>query len=371
VLTTAAAIVIAAAPGPASAAAAHGGPGGAAGVVFVQTDNPAGNRVVVYDRSGGGTLSLAGSDPTGGLGGVLAGSVVDHLASQGSLSFDPGAGLLFAVNAGSNTVSVFAARGNRLYLRQVIGSGGTFPVSIAVRGDLVYVLNALAGGAVQGYWLNSGRLIPIPGSNRSLGLDPNAAPQYTNTPGQVAFSPDGTQLIVTTKMNGSDIDVFQVKFGGTLAAVPVVNAEPGTVPFAISFDQAGHLVIADAGTNALSTFALHPDGTVTLIDSAGTGQSATCWVTADGSLQFASNAGSANVSEYTASPGGHLTLLGQAGTDPGTVDSAVTPDGRFLYVQAGQNGNVDEFAVGADGTLRGLGSVTVAGAAGGEGIAAS
>jgi DNA-directed RNA polymerase specialized sigma24 family protein len=33
---------------------------------------------------------------------------VDHLASQGSLRYDPGPGLLFAVNAGSDTVSVFA-----------------------------------------------------------------------------------------------------------------------------------------------------------------------------------------------------------------------------------------------------------------------
>ena len=33
-----------------------------------------------------------------------------------------------------------------------------------------------------------------------------------------------------------------------------MNAEPGTVPFAIAFDPFGHLVIAEAGTNAVSTF---------------------------------------------------------------------------------------------------------------------
>jgi hypothetical protein len=110
--------------------------------VFVQTDNTAGNRVVAYDRAADGNLAPAGSYATGGRGGILAGSVVDHTASQGSLASDPRHGLLYAVNAGSDTISVFAVRGDRLALRQVLGSGGTFPVSVAVHGDLVYVLNA-------------------------------------------------------------------------------------------------------------------------------------------------------------------------------------------------------------------------------------
>jgi 6-phosphogluconolactonase (cycloisomerase 2 family) len=370
-LAAAAVVTAGALAGPASAAT---GPNwlrtGAASAVFVQTDNTAGNAVAAYHRAADGTLTLAGTYPTGGRGGQLTGSVVDHLASQGSLSYDRADGSLYAVNAGSNTVSVFAVRGDRLRLRQVIGSGGTFPVSIAVHGDLVYVLNAENGGSVSGFWVWGGRLVPIPGSTRALGLNPTATPQFTNTPGQVAFSPDGSQLIVTTKANGDDIDVFGVRFDGTLSNSPVVNSEPGTVPFAITFDPAGHLVIADAGTNALSTFALSPGGTVTLVDSAGTGQSATCWVAPDGGLLFASNAGSATVSRYASSADGQLTLLGQTTTDPGTVDAAVTPGGRFLYVQTGGNGIVDEFAVGSAGSLTEIGHVTVAGAAGGEGIVA-
>jgi 6-phosphogluconolactonase (cycloisomerase 2 family) len=357
--------------GPASAAATQGwGGAGAARAVFVQTDNLAGNQVVAYHRAADGTLTLAGTYPTGGLGGQLSGSVVDHLASQGSLGYDPGPGLLFAVNAGSDTVSVFAASGDRLALRQVIGSGGVFPVSVAVRGSLVYVVNALGGGSVQGYRVAFGRLVPIPGSARPLGLNPSASPQFTNTPGQVAFSPGGRQLIVTTKANGNDIDVFGVGPDGRPSPSPVVNAEPGAVPFAITFDPAGHLVIADAGTNALSTFALSPGGTLTALDSVGTGQSATCWVAADGNLLFASNAGSAAVSGYVVSAAGQLTLTGQTPTDPGTVDAAVTPSGRFVYVQTGGNGVVDEFAVGGGGSLAEIGHVTVAGAVGGEGIVA-
>lgn len=42
---------------------------------------------------------------------------------------------------------------------------------------------------------------------------------------------------------------------------------------------------------------------------------------------------------------------------------------RYLYVQAGVAGIVDEFAVGTDGALTRIGSVTVPDAAGAEGIA--
>jgi 6-phosphogluconolactonase (cycloisomerase 2 family) len=363
----AAAVASAATPAFASAASPAGTADGHA--VFVQTDNTAGNRVVAYDRAADGTLTPAGSYATGGLGGILAGSVVDHTASQGSLTYDPQHGLLYAVNAGSNTISVFAVRGDRLALREVLGSGGTFPVSVTVHGDLVYVLNALSGGSVQGYRILGSFLVRMPGSHRALGLDPNATPQFTTTPGQVAFTPDGTQLVVTTKGNGNDIDVFGVGFTGQLSVTPVVNPEPGTVPFAISFDQSGHLVIAEAGTNALATFAVSSRGTVRLLNEAGTGQAATCWVTPAGPYLFASNAGSANVSGFISSAGGALTLLGSTGTDPGTVDAAAAAG--FLYVQTGANGIVDEFAVGTGGSLTKIGSVTVPGAAGGEGIVAS
>jgi hypothetical protein len=47
--------------------------GSSAGEVFVQTDNPSGNAIVVYDRSSDGTLKQAGTFQTGGLGGVLGG----------------------------------------------------------------------------------------------------------------------------------------------------------------------------------------------------------------------------------------------------------------------------------------------------------
>ena len=76
-------------------------------------------------------------------------------------------------------MSVFSVQRDHLTLRQVVSSGGTFPVSVAVYGSLVYVLNAENGGSVQGYVNFFGHLFPIPGSNRALGLNPTATPQFS------------------------------------------------------------------------------------------------------------------------------------------------------------------------------------------------
>jgi 6-phosphogluconolactonase (cycloisomerase 2 family) len=338
--------------------------------VFVQTDGTSGNAVVAYDRAANGTLTRTGTYATGGVGGVLDGSVVDHLASQGSVSLDRAHGLLYAVNAGSNTLTVFGVDGDHLTRRQVVSSGGTFPVSIATHGNVVYVLNARDGGSVQGFLRIGDRLLKVPAWHQSLGLDSTLAPEFTHTPGQVAFTPDGSELIVTTKGNGANIDVFKVDFAGGLSAKPVVTPDAAT-PFAVAFDRSDHLVVAESGSNSIATFTVHRNGTLGLIDRVATGQQATCWVTTTGHTLYASNAGSNNLSGFKDNGNGSLTALGNTATDGGTVDATVSSDGRYLYAQTGAAGIVDEFAVRGNGSLAKIGSVTVPGALGAEGIAAS
>jgi 6-phosphogluconolactonase (cycloisomerase 2 family) len=130
------------------------------------------------------------------------------------------------------------------------------------------------------------------------------------------------------------------------------------------------VVLAEAGPNAVATFTLGSTGVLTQLDVAATGQAATCWIVRDGRYFYASNAGSGSESGYSVGASGGLTGLGNTATDAGTVDATAAGHGQFLYVQTGKSGIVDEFAVGADGALAPIGSVTVAGSAGGEGIAA-
>lgn len=103
---------------------------------------------------------------------------------------------------------------------------------------------------------------------------PHLTPQFTHTPGQVAFSPDGTQLIVATKASTNAINVLHIGRWGQPSAAPVVNTEPGTLPFAVTFDTAGHSVVAETGIGSLLTFRLNLDETVTQIDAVASTQTA-------------------------------------------------------------------------------------------------
>lgn len=343
-------------------------PPSASGAVFVQTDNLSANAIVAYKRSPQGRLSKAATYKTGGKGGALEGAKVDFLASQGSLALDAEAGLLFAVNAGSDTITEFAVDGTKLTREAIVPSGGEFPASIAVHGETLYVLNARGGGSIQGYSLQSGKPKLMKGWNRPLGLDPNATPEFTHTPGQVAFTPDGSKLVVTTKGNTSAIDVFAVAADGSPAKTPVITSLPEAVPFAVDFDSAGHVLVAEAGPNAVASFTIGSNGSLTPLGAAvPTGQEATCWISHVGNAFFLSNAGSGTVSAFGAN-GSSLTPLGNTSTNPGTVDSASV--GRFLYVQTGGEGVVDAFSVATGGKLTPLGKVTVPNAIGGEGIVA-
>jgi DNA-binding beta-propeller fold protein YncE len=337
----------------------------------VQTDNPAGNAVIAYERKPDGSLDEADTYPTGGLGGILDGAAVDHLASQGALTYDRRAGLLYAVNAGSDTITVFAVRGQRLQRRQVLSSGGEFPVSVAVHGRSVYVLNARGGGSVQGYVRLGTKLRPVRFWHRDLGLDPEATPEFVSTPGQVEFSPDGDELLITTKANNHSVYVYEIDRFGRLADEPVVTELPGTVPFALVFDERGHVVLTEAGAGAVVTFDLESDGTLTAVDEEITGGKATCWVIGIGSRFYASNTGSDTLSGYEGDSDGELTPLGDTATGPAPIDAAASPDGEYLYVQTGAEGGIDGFRVESDGSLTPIGSVLAPGTVGGEGIAAS
>jgi 6-phosphogluconolactonase (cycloisomerase 2 family) len=332
---------------------------GSENAVFVQTNETTGNRVAVYDRAHDGTLSPAGSYATGGLGGAaLPGAESDHLASQGSLVYDREHKLLFAVNAGSDSVTTFSVDGDTLSRLNVVPSGGQFPASIAVSHDLVYVLNAGGTGSVQGFRIRHDGLSPIAGSSRTLGLANTSPPNFLMSPGQVGFSPDGRQLLVTTKVSTSSIDVFAVKHDGTLSPTFVANPSATPVPFAITFAH-GRLVAGEAGASSLTTYRLAQDGTLGDAKSASDGQAALCWIQRVGRFFFASNTGSNDISSFTLN-GAQPVLLDAvaATTEPGPIDLTSPQGTRFLYAETGITGTVDEFAVSGDGKLTPIGSVT-------------
>src|SRR5262249_21117387 len=161
-------------------------------VVFVQTNELSGNRILVFDRGQDGQLTQAGSYVTGGNGGAAApGTESDRLASQGSLAYSPAHQTLLAVNAGSDTVSAFRVQGDTLTLLNVVASGGQFPNSIGVHDGIAYVLNAGGAGTVQGFRIGVDGPGTIARPPRSPGLANAHPPHFLSPPRPVRVPPPG------------------------------------------------------------------------------------------------------------------------------------------------------------------------------------
>ena len=128
-------------------------------------------------------------------------AAVDPLGSQNSLVYDEASQMLFAVNAGDNTITAFdtGVFGFPLRVRAHVPSGGFIPVSLAVSGNLLYVLNAGGTGAVTTFEIGGDGALSQAAS-LDLGLPPSPiAPPFDQiaAPGQVGVDALARHLIVT------------------------------------------------------------------------------------------------------------------------------------------------------------------------------
>ena len=335
------------------------------GTAYTMTNSADDNQIVVFSRDDNGFLAKLDTISTGGKG---SGGGIDPLGSQGSLVLIDNdkdhhgwrrhggrhhdAELLLAVNAGSNDVSVFRVVGNGIKLRDRIGSGGSFPVSLTVSSDVMYVLNNGAPANITGFTLDwHGHLHAIPNSTRLLG---------DGSYGQVSFDPQGRKLIVTDKANNRLL-VYRVRHDGLPSAIPMITPSSGAVPFGVDFDRKGHLLVVEAGANAVSSYDIAHDGSLqTISASVANGQVATCWIVVNqrGDI-ITTNPGTNSLSSFHVDARtGQVTLLnGAAAAGNAPLDIGMSEGGRFAYAVDPANGGVDMFKVEADGSLTGLGNV--------------
>ena len=333
------------------------------GAVFAMTNVTAGNRIVVYSRANDGTLTRVDSVPTGGLG------IGVDTDTQGALRLSSDNRFLYAVNPGSDDVTVFAVDGTHLSFVQKIFAGDQ-PLSLTLSGNLLYVLNgSVAGNGIRGFTVASnGTLTPLPDSFRALS-SPIAVP------GEVKFSPDGRIILVPHKTTNTllspqnAIDAFTVGTDGYASAMPIRNASFGLRPFSLAFRNDGRLVVVEAfnaapGMSAASSYQLNPNGTLSVISgSVPSGQTDICWVviTNDGRYAFTANFGSGTISSYGFDAAGVLTILHPnlafLGAMSQPVDLSLSADGRFLYSLLRGTGGVAAFRVESNGIIAPLGIV--------------
>jgi len=314
------------------------------GSVYTLTNSPAGNAVAVFERANDGTLTSNGTYPTGGAG---TGS---NLGSQGAVILSEDGHYLFAVNAGSNSISQFKVKHDGLQWRATVSSGGATPISLALHGRVLYVLNAGGTGNITGFVVKHNGLTPLAGSTRSLGTG-------SAGPAQVSFAPNGKTLVVTEKTS-STIDTYAVGPHG-VAGPPIVNAAVGATPFGFDFDKRGNVLTSNAAGSA-SSYGIAANGSLAVISGAvSTFQGAPCWLvtSTNGRYAYTANAGSGTISGFSIGNDGALALLnpsgisGNLGAGSHPLDEAVTRDGRLLHVLVDGTHRVGTFRVANDGSL--------------------
>jgi len=315
---------------------------GEADKVYTESNASTGNQILMFQRAADGTLTPAGSVASGGMGTGAA------LASQGAVAMGGGGDWLFAVNAGSNSISSFRVHKGGLELADTASSGGTTPVSIAVSGHLLYVLNQGGTGNIAGFWVGDrGELQMIAGSSRPLSST-NASAE------QVGFSPDQTLLVVSEKMTQT-LDLYKVKAHG-LVTGPTAYPSNGAGPYGFTFTGRDELLVTEAAANAVSSYDLDHGSLALVSASVPSDGAAPCWIVAtpDGRFAFAANAHIGSIAGYGVGREGALTFLGLTTTASiPLLDLAATRDN--LYALAEGTNQILEYKVGRDGGLTEIG----------------
>jgi 6-phosphogluconolactonase len=349
------------------------------GAVFVETNQKSGNSILEYRRSADGTLSSPVSYPTGGVGTGL------FLDTSGAVILNQSNTCLYAVNAGSNTVTSFRRAGPTLAPANTVPSAGAVPVSLTTSGTLLYVLNqatrSLGASSISGFTVDAGcHMSPLAGSTR---------PVLGAAPAQIGFNRAGTVLVVSDRetpntvpsANGlGSFDTYTVGADG-LPSAPKANDSTGPSPYGFIFDSRDHLLVANEdaivtrlilkGPSGASSYSVGADGTVTPITPfAVTPEFSACWMvlSADEKYTYATNAiGNGvrgSISSFAVGADGSLTVVNPtAGVinnpgAPGAVDEDTSTNERFIYALSVNapppfttNVGINAFKINADGSL--------------------
>ncbi len=332
---------------------------GSASTVFVMTNDNLKNEILAYQRLYNGGFSLRGSFATGGRG---SGGTTDPLQSQGSLTLSGDHNLLFAINAGTGTISSFHILSGLPVLVDQEPTGGAFPIAVAEHNGTVYVLNAGGNGAIVAFRTDGlGRLQQIPNSLTHL--------TATNSGGSsISVSPNGQTLVVIEKAP-NNIDTFPIHPDGTLGTV-VINHSVTSGVFAGVFTPNGQLIVSEdqpdgTDVSSISSYTINSNGTITAVSqSVRTLGDGNCWnaITPNGKFVYADNSATSTIAGFSVGSNGALTpidgtILISEPEGAVNIDMAASGDGKFLYTLDSGVGTVGIYSIESDGTLTNLGNI--------------
>ena len=247
-------------------------------LAVTMTNDPAENRINVYDAETHALLQTLSTQGKGGAGGNARG--VKQYGGE----------LVAAVNNGSNSVALFRRDGDSLKFDKVVTTSSA-PVSVDFGNDHMYVAGATTADSFLLHqhtvaWLDGTTGLELAGGN---------APPDGST-AQVGVI-NGRQVLVTLKADPDPgtVDIVQLQDGAISGAAPVAVSAPAfsLTPFGFAVYPDGTAVITLAHSSEIGLFR---DGAFTAVEDAG--QAADCWATRVGKYVFTANTGSKTISRF-------------------------------------------------------------------------
>jgi hypothetical protein len=363
------------------AAAAEGPPFD--GTVYVESNSPdsGANSVLAFRYRAGSFRPLSVREYATG------GSGSNDLANRGVLDAEQqmvtnaDKTLLFAVNAGSDTVAVFHISDDGT-LTPVKGSPfpsrGKGPASVGVSGDTLFVANKAHDG-IRDLTKEAPNYVSFKigpdGALTPIGQPVDAPPKSSPTE---AYVPPGSGLMVGTEEEGP-WRVFKVDGSGAITQVPdsphplepevFAPDKPHPQVWAQGIVKHPKLPLLYAGVanvRKLVVYSYDADGRLTLVDQQlDKGAFLPCWtqISADGTRLYTGNAGSQNISVYDiGSDPRHprqiqrVTLNGKGNPWSFQID----PSGRYIFmvnmrairaIPPGAGNTLHSFRIEPDGKL--------------------
>jgi 6-phosphogluconolactonase len=295
------------------------------GFIYIQSNDAVQNSILIYRQNYNGTLALQTTVPSGGAGSG------GGLGNAGALSIQNDE-WLFAVNAGSNSVSSFKiSYSGNLILKHTIETGGKLPVSLTINRHTLYVLNA-GSDNISGFRVhNNGSFSAIPGSIKALSSSGAGG-------AQISFSPNGRFLYITEKATNM-ITTFPVNNNGSVGNRSSIPST-GQTPFGFDIARDLFMIVSNAAGGApnqssATSYGRINAGNPTPINGAvGNNQAAACWVASAkyGRFAFVTNTASGNISSYFVSPRGRLFVIHEAiPAENGPTEIIVSKNNRYVY----------------------------------------
>ncbi|MES2151795.1 MAG: beta-propeller fold lactonase family protein [Pseudomonadota bacterium] len=334
--------------------------------LYAETNETA-NMVVHMARNADGSISVKNRAATGGTGlnGLKPGTAAlapNSLGSQNSVIVSADKTLLFAVNGGDSSVSVFAIdqSSGDLTLKKSTRLLGSTPSSLAYRNGFLYVMFQSGANQIGAYTVQAdGALAQLSLQNLPLS---NAAPT------QVVVSPDANFVVVSAGTASNVVVSYPMNKDGSLGS-PVSNSAGVNTPFAGAFASPAVYLSSDIAGRALAAYTLSNAGVLNLIGSVVSGEAAPCWlvITPDGRFAYVGN-GAGSISSFAVGAGGALSLLNaKAAVEPGVLagvnsvsgDSWISADGKFLYADYLGDDKVVAYSIGANGAITKLNELVI------------